>query len=183
MNTDKSDQPRATTPSRPYHPSFVSCGYLSQKFETRSTKFETSTNFQNPNSPNRKVWNFEFRILDLFRVSIFGFRISPPRLYLPRDPRLLISTSPGSPLGFSRVPDRWRGGSIPGARGGRCRPRPGRAAWPGRRGGRRPRRNFFHSSYSRSKTWLKGKTVRPIFFSQDSDQPPTLALPRKGGRV
>jgi len=42
----------------------------------RQAKFETNTNFQNANNPNRNesFRNWRIRVLDLFRISIFGFR-------------------------------------------------------------------------------------------------------------
>jgi len=54
-----------------YHPRWgetrdLICFGKSNKFEARNPKFETSTNVQNSNDPNRKiVLNFEIWILDL----------------------------------------------------------------------------------------------------------------------
>jgi Ca-activated chloride channel family protein len=50
------------------------------KFEIRNSKFETSTNDQNPNvqnglGPAPAFWSFGFRVLNLFRISDFEFRI------------------------------------------------------------------------------------------------------------
>jgi hypothetical protein len=61
-----------------------SCNNLNSKHEIPSlpknlfggqAKFETGTNVQNLNAPNKQVLNFEIRILELFRISIFVFRI------------------------------------------------------------------------------------------------------------
>jgi hypothetical protein len=47
-----------------------------KKFQIPSTKFQTSTNVQNTNAPNRLIiWNFDIGIWDLFGIWILGFGI------------------------------------------------------------------------------------------------------------
>jgi hypothetical protein len=52
------------------------------KFEVRNTKFETISNVPNPKHKAFLFWAFEH--LDLFRISIFGFRISKRALLVLR---------------------------------------------------------------------------------------------------
>jgi len=59
--------------------------YVFLKFEARISKFETNTNHLNSNVPNVEstensgiLRGFEQRVLNLFRISIFGIRDFAP---------------------------------------------------------------------------------------------------------
>jgi hypothetical protein len=54
------------------------------KFQARNSK--QAQKFQNPNVPNQTFLNLEFWIWDLFRISIFGFRIFQCTFWVPATP-------------------------------------------------------------------------------------------------